>query len=145
MIKNVKDIKVGQKVYYVMLRDGKYEPFQGQVEKICCGIQADDILALVIDLGFIVERYPVNTTNLFDYLHEAVLYAEKLNRTKDNGANGQIVEFELVACYTTYGKSEFLRKLKGQIDKYQNKGYYVDVQFSPDGCQYMALVIAREQ
>lgn len=145
MIKNVKDIEVGQKVYYVMLRDGEYKPFKGEVEKICCGYSTDNIVAFVIDFGFIVERYKVSTDNLFDDLHEAVLYAKKLNRTKDNGANGQIAKCELIACYTTYGKSEFTEKLKKQIDEYQNNGYYVEIQYSLIASEYSALVIAREQ
>ena len=145
MIKNVKDIEVGQKVYYVMLRDGEYKPFQGEVEKICCGINSRDILAIVIDFGFLVERYKVSTDNLFDDLHEAVLYAKKLNLTKDNGANGQIAKCELITCYTTYGKSEFTGKLKKQIDEYQNNGYYVEIQYSLTDSEYSALVIAREQ
>ncbi len=145
MIKNVKDIEVGQKVYYVMLRDGKYQPFQGEVEKICCGIHSRDILALVVDFGFLVERYKASTNNLFDDLHEAVLFAKKLNRTKDNGANGQIAKCELITCYTAYEKSEFVGKLKKKTDEYQNNGYYVEIQYSLTDIEYSALVIAREQ
>ena len=145
MIKNVKDIEVGQKVYYVMLRDGEYKPFQGEVEKIYCGIHSRDIIAFVVDFGFLVERYKVSTDNLFDDLHEAILYAKKLNRTKDNSANGQIAKCELITCYTTYGKPEFTEKLKKQIDEYQNNGYYVEIQYSLTDSEYSALVIAREQ
>ena len=145
MIKNVKDIEVGQKVYYVMLRDGEYKPFQGEVEKICCGYSTDNIVAFIVDFGFIVERYKVSADNLFDDLHEAVLYAKKLNRTKDNGANGQIAKCELITCYTAYGKSEFTGKLKKQIDEYQNNGYYVEIQYILTGSEYSALAIAREQ
>ena len=145
MIKNAKDIEVGQKVYYVMLRDGEYKPFQGEVEKICCGIHSRDIISFVVDFGFLVERYKVSADNLFEDLHEAVLYAKKLNRTKDNGTNGQIAECELITCYTTYGKSEFTGKLKKQIDEYQNNGYYVEIQYSLTDSEYSALVIAREQ
>lgn len=145
MIKNVKGIEVGQKVYYVMLRDGKYEPFQGKVKNICCGICPKDILAFVVDFGFLIERYSVGTANLFDDLHEAVLYAKKLNRTKDNGANGQIAKCELITCYTAYEKSEFVGKLKKQTDEYQNNGYYVEIQYSLTDSEYSALVIAREQ
>lgn len=145
MIKNVKGIEVGQKVYYVMLRDGEYKPFQGEVEKICCGYSTDNIVAFVIDFGFIVERYKVSTDNLFDDLHEAVLYAKKLNKTKDNGTKGRIAECELITCNTTYGKSEFSEKLKKQTDEYQNNGYYVEIQYSLTDSEYSALVIAREQ
>ena len=145
MIKNAKDIEVGQKIYYVMLRDGEYKPFQGEVEKICCGIHSRDIISFVVDFGFLVERYKVSADNLFEDLHEAVLYAKKLNRTKDNCANGQIAECELITCYTTYGKSEFTGKLKKQIDEYQNNGYYVEIQYSLTDSEYSALVIAREQ
>lgn len=144
MIKNVKDIEVGQKVYYVMLRDGEYKPFQGEVEKICCGINSRDILAIVIDFGFLVERYKVSTDNLFDDLHEAVLYAKNLTERK---TMAQMVncKCELITCYTAYGKSEFTGKLKKQIDEYQNNGYYIEIQYSLTDSEYSALVIAREQ
>lgn len=145
MIKNVKDIEVGQEVYYVMLRDGKYEPFQGKVTNISYGYNTDDIIAFVVDFGFLTERYAVGTANLFDDLYEAELYAKKLNQTKGVGTKGKIAECELIGGYTAYGKSEFVGKLKKQIDEYQNKGYYVEVQYSLTGGEYSTLVIAREQ
>lgn len=66
------------------------------------------MLALVVDFGFLVERYKVSTDN-----------------TKDNGANGQIAKCELITCYTAYEKSEFVGKLKKQTDEYQNNGYNI--------------------
>lgn len=55
---------------------------------------------------------------------------------------GKIVEYSF---FTDDNAREFDYKLKEVISEFQEKGYFVDVQFSINNCSYSALVIAREQ
>lgn len=55
---------------------------------------------------------------------------------------GKIVEYSF---FTDDNAREFDEKLKEAISEFQEKGYFVDVQFSINNCSYSALVIAREQ
>lgn len=55
---------------------------------------------------------------------------------------GKIVEYSF---FTDDNAREFDDKLKEAISEFQERGYFVDVQFSINNCSYSALVIAREQ
>lgn len=55
---------------------------------------------------------------------------------------GKIVEYSF---FTDDNAREFDDKLKEAISEFQEKGYFVDVQFSINNFSYSALVIAREQ
>lgn len=55
---------------------------------------------------------------------------------------GKIVEYSFFADDNA---REFDDKLKEAISEFQEKDYFVEVQFSINNCSYSALVIAREQ
>lgn len=55
---------------------------------------------------------------------------------------GKIIEYSF---FTDDNAREFDDKLKETISEFQEKGYFVEVQFSINNCSYSALVIAREQ
>lgn len=55
---------------------------------------------------------------------------------------GKIIEYSF---FTDDNAREFDDKLKEAIGEFQEKGYFVEVQFSINNCSYSALVIAREQ
>ena len=55
---------------------------------------------------------------------------------------GKIIEYSF---FTDDNAREFDDKLKEAIGEFQDKGYFVEVQFSINICSYSALVIAREQ
>lgn len=55
---------------------------------------------------------------------------------------GKIIEYSF---FTDDNAREFDDKLKEAISEFQDKGYFVEVQFSINNCSYSALVIAREQ
>ena len=55
---------------------------------------------------------------------------------------GKIVEYSF---FTDDNAREFDDKLKEAISEFQDKGYFVEVQFSINNCSYSALVIARAQ
>ena len=55
---------------------------------------------------------------------------------------GKIIEYSFFADDNA---REFDDKLKESISEFQEKGYFVEVQFSINNCSYGALVIAREQ
>lgn len=147
MIKNVKDIEVGQKVYYVMLRDGKYQMCECEIAGISYDFLTEEALSINIDIGIAQGCYSIQTVELFDDIYDATQYAKKLNRIIENGTTGQIAKVELVEGYDNrkFGSSQFTKQLREQIDEYQNDGYYVEVQFSQNNTKYLALVIAREQ
>ena len=54
----------------------------------------------------------------------------------------KIVEYSF---FTDDNAREFDEKLKEAISEFQEKDYFVEVQFSINNCSYSALVIAREQ
>lgn len=55
---------------------------------------------------------------------------------------GKIVGYSF---FTDDNAREFDDKLKEAISEFQDKDYFVEVQFSINNCSYSALVIAREQ
>lgn len=55
---------------------------------------------------------------------------------------GKIIEYSF---FTDDNAREFDDKLKETISEFQEKDYFVEVQFSINNCSYSALVIAREQ
>ena len=55
---------------------------------------------------------------------------------------GKIIEYSF---FTDDNAREFDDKLKETISEFQEKGHFVEVQFSINNCSYSALVIAREQ
>lgn len=56
--------------------------------------------------------------------------------------NGKIVEYSF---FTNDNAREFDDTLEETINDFQEKNYFVEVQFSINNCSYGALVIAREQ
>lgn len=55
---------------------------------------------------------------------------------------GKIIAYSF---FTDDNAREFDDKLKETISEFQDKDYFVEVQFSINNCSYSALVIAREQ
>lgn len=55
---------------------------------------------------------------------------------------GKIIEYSF---FTDDNAREFDDKLKETISEFQEKDYFVEVQFSINNCSYSALVIARKQ
>lgn len=146
MIKNENEIWGLQKVYLIDRKNGKWQAVKCDVID-----ESTNSLTLTGLYGDAVFYCLKNSSDLFETEEEATECAQrwnevkKIKQAKDKVTKGKIAECELIGGCTAYGKPEFTKKLKKQIDEYQNKGYYVEVQYSLTGGEYSTLVIAREQ
>lgn len=146
MIKNDNEIWGLQKVYLIDRKNGTWQAVK-------CDVIGESTNSLTLTglYGDAVFYCLKNSSDLFETEEAATECAQRLNevkkisQTKDKVTKGKIAECELIDGYISDGESEFAGKLKKQIDEYQNKGYYVEVQFCSAKSRYMVLVIARGQ